>query len=68
MPFIGFPKTTVLGPIELKRMTPSDSSLRDEFERLLGMDFDALIGAHGTFLGSGAHAAVRPAVERAFGA
>ena len=66
MPFIGFPKTTVLGPIWLKRMTPPGASLRGEFERLLGMDFDALIGAHGTFLGSGAHAAVRRAVERAF--
>jgi len=68
MPFIGFPKTTVLGPIWLKRMTPPGSSLRDEFVRLLHMDFDALIGAHGTFLGSGARAAVRRAVERAFGA
>ena len=68
MPYIGFPKTTVLGPIWLKRMTPPGASLRGEFERLLGMDFEALIGAHGTFLGSGARAAVRRAVERAFGA
>ena len=68
MPFIGFPKTTVVGPIWLKRMTPPGASLHGEFQRLLRVEFDALVGAHGTFLGSGAHGAVRRAVERAFGA
>ena len=67
MPFIGFPKTTVVGPIWLKRMTPAGESLRGEFERLLELDFDALLGAHGTFLGHGAKTAVRAAVTRKFG-
>ena len=67
MPFIGFPKTTVLGPFWLKMMTPEGGSLRNEFARLLELDFDALIAAHGTWLPSGAKAGVRRAVEKAFG-
>ena len=30
-------------------MTPPGASLQCELERLLGMDSEALIGAHGTF-------------------
>ena len=67
MPFIGFPKTTVVGPIWLKVFTPPEGSLLSEFERLLTLDFDALLGAHGTFLPNGAKASARQAVERAFG-
>ncbi len=67
MPFIGFPKTMLVGPIWLKAMTPPGTSLRSEFERLLEWDFDALASAHGTFLASGAKDAARRAVERAFG-
>ena len=50
MPFIGFPRTTVLGPFWLKMMTPAGGSLRGEFHRLLELEFDALIAAHGTYL------------------
>ena len=67
MPFIGFPKTTVVGPIWLKRMTPAGDSLHAEFERLLELDFDALLAAHGTYLDHDAKAAVGRAVARAFG-
>ena len=67
MPFIGFPKTTILGPFWLKMMTPEGGSLRTEFDRLLELDFDALIAAHGTYLPSGAKAGVRRAVEKALG-
>ena len=66
MPFIGFPRTTVLGPFWLRMMTPEGGSLRGEFDRLLELDFDALIAAHGTYLPSGAKAGVRRAVEKAF--
>ena len=66
MPFIGFPKTTVVGPIWLKRMTPPGTSLQSEFERLLELDFEALLSAHGTYLSHGAKAAVSGAVARAF--
>ena len=67
MPFIGFPKTTVLGPFWLKMMTPAGGSLRGEFHRLLELEFDALIAAHGTYLPAGAKAGVRRAVDKAFG-
>ena len=66
MPFIGLPRTTVLGPFWLRMMTPEGGSLRAEFDRLLELDFDALIAAHGTYLASGAKAGVQRAVEKAF--
>ncbi len=67
MPFIGFPKTTVVGPIWLKEMTPPGGSLRGEFERLLQWRFDGLIAAHGSHLPRGAHASAVAAVNKAFG-
>ncbi|MEM7220933.1 MAG: hypothetical protein AAF515_21415 [Pseudomonadota bacterium] len=66
LPFIGFPKRMLVGPIWLKIMTPDGASLRDEFERLHALDFDALFSAHGTFKASGAKAAVRRAIDLAF--
>jgi len=66
LPLLGFPKTTLVGPVWLKRMTPAAASLKREFERLLTHDFDALLSAHGSFLAHGAKAAVRAAIERAF--
>jgi hypothetical protein len=66
MPFIGFPKTTIIGPFWLKLMTPEGASLKAEFERLLQWDFDALLTAHGSFLRTGAHAAVTAALKKTF--
>ena len=66
MPFIGFPRTTVVGPIWLKLMTAPGGSLESEFRRLLELPFERLLSAHGSLLGSGAREAVRAAVDRAF--
>ena len=66
MPFIGFPKTTLVGPIWLKLMTPAGGSLKSEFERLSTLDFDRLLSAHGSLLASGAKSAVAAAVRKAF--
>ncbi len=66
LPFMGFPKTTIVGPIWLKMMTPEGGSLKSEFERLLTLDFDQLLSAHGSFLEKGAHANVEAAVRKAF--
>lgn len=66
MPFIGFPKTTVVGPIWLKAMTPPGGSLEPEFRRLLELEFDRLLAAHGSLLAGGARDAVAAAVDRAF--
>ncbi len=67
MPFIGFPRTTIVGPIWLKLQTKQGENLEPEFRRLLGLKFDSLLAAHGTFLETGAHAAVGRAVDKAFG-
>ena len=66
LPFIGFPRTTIVGPVWLRAATPPGASLRADFERLLALDFDALLAAHGTFLKTGAHEAVARAVAKAF--
>jgi len=66
LPFIGFPRTTIVGPIWLKYLTRKGGSIQPDFERLLEMDFDALVSAHSTPLMQGAHAAVRRAVNKAF--
>jgi len=66
MPFIGFPKTTIIGPIWLRMMTPEGGLLKGEFERLLGWQFDSMLSAHGSYLRTGAHAAVTAALRRSF--
>jgi len=66
MPFLGFSKTTLIGPIWLKVATPPGASLRGDFERLLEQKFDSMLAAHGTFLETGAQEAVRRAVAKAF--
>jgi hypothetical protein len=67
MPRIGFPRTTIIGPFWIKLMTPKGDSLKDEFERLLELEFDSLLSGHGTFLEMGAREAVRTAVANAYG-
>lgn len=66
MPFIGFPKTTIIGPIWLKMMTPKGGSLKSEFERLLQWEFDGLLSAHGSYRPAGARSAVEAALKRSF--
>jgi len=66
MPLLGFARTTIVGPIWLKLMTPAGGSLKEQFERLLELRFERLLAAHGTLLSSGAHASVERAVGRAF--
>lgn len=66
MPFLGFKKTTMIGPIWLKGATPKDGSLRSEFDRMLALEFDCLLSAHGTLLKTGARGAVEKAIKTAF--
>jgi len=66
MPRMGFVKTTIIGPIWLKLMTPENESLKSEFLRLLELKFDKLLSAHGTILEQGAHEAVEVAVQSTF--
>jgi hypothetical protein len=66
MPFIGFPKRALVGPFWLKGLTAEGGSLRPDFDRLLELEFDALVSAHGTPLMHGAQGAVREAITLAF--
>jgi hypothetical protein len=66
LPFIGFPKTTLVGPIWVKMLTPEGGNLESEFRRLLELDFDQLLSAHGSLLETGAHEACERAVDKMF--
>lgn len=66
MPFIGFPKTTLVGPLWLKLMTREGQSLEADIRQLLNLKFNRLISAHGTYLQSGAHEAVSKAIDKVF--
>jgi hypothetical protein len=66
LPFIGFPKTTLVGPIWVKMMTPEGGNLESEFRRLLELDFDQLLSGHGSLLETGAHEACERAVDKMF--
>ena len=63
MPLRGFPRETLIGPMWMKFLVEDQKGMRSEFERLLKLDFDQLLSAHGTFITKNAHAEV----ERAFG-
>lgn len=58
MSWIGFPRTALVGALWLAMMTPEGGTLRGDFARLLTLDFDGLLSAHGTLLQAGARAAV----------
>jgi hypothetical protein len=66
LPFNGFPRTTLIGPFWLKVLTPEGESMEDEFNRLLELEFDTLLSAHGSLLETGAREAVEKAVKKAF--
>ena len=58
---MGFKLTLLIGGPWLKRVTPKGGSLVADFERLLRLDFDHVIGAHGQIL----HDAAKPMLEAA---
>ena len=61
---MGFFVPCVIGPIWLKSVTPEGGSMRGDFERVLALDFDALVSGHGTPKLGGAKEALRRQVER----
>lgn len=67
MPLMGFRKGLLIGPLWLKYMTIEGGSMQPDFERIAEFEFDALIAAHGIPLMSGARAAMRAAIDDAFG-
>ncbi len=65
-PFLGFRRGLNIGPMWLKGVTPKGGSLRADFERLAALEFDALVGAHGEPLLTGARQALRDEIARVF--
>ena len=63
---LGFKIGMNIGPPWLKRVTPKGSSMKSEFEKLLTLDFDSIIAAHGLQLESGAKKALSEEVRRVF--
>ncbi len=61
---MGFFTPCVIGPIWLKEVTPPGGSVRTDFERMLALDFDNLISAHGTPQLGGAKEALAKNVAR----
>ena len=61
---MGFFTPCVIGPIWLKAVTPPGGSMRADFERVMALDSDNLISAHGTPKLGGAKEALARNVER----
>jgi hypothetical protein len=66
LPLIGFPKETIIGPLWVKKMVKDREAIKADFERLLSLDFDQLISAHGTFLAKNAHTELEQAFKKTF--
>lgn len=64
---IGFKYGINIGPPWLKRVTPEEGTLKPDFDRLLALDFDAIVAAHGLPMTSGAKEALNAEVRRVFG-
>lgn len=63
---MGFRLGLFIGGPWLKRVTPKGKSLRTDFERLLQLDFDALIAAHGALLKSHVKKRLTSVVQQTF--
>lgn len=63
---LGFKIGLNIGGPWLRRVTPKGKTLKGDFERLLALDFDAIVAAHGTFIKSGAKELLRDEVRRTF--
>lgn len=63
---MGFRLRLFIGGPWLKRVTPQGQSLQTDFEKLLELDFDALIAAHGTLLKSHAKSQLNSVVQQNF--
>lgn len=66
LPLLGFPNETIIGPIWVKKMAQDQGTLLADFERLLSLDFDQLLSAHGTFVEKNAHAELERAFKKTF--
>lgn len=65
---MGFRLTLFIGGPWLKKVTPKHGSLKSDFERLLKLDFEHLIAAHGTLLKNTAKQQLTEVVNKKFSA
>jgi len=63
---LGFKVGMNIGPPWLKRVTPQGTSLKADFEKLLALEFDSIVAAHGLPIRSGAKNSLRHEVGRVF--
>jgi len=66
LPRIGFTQETLIPKMWLKFAVKNQEGIQTEFKRLLTLDFDQLISAHGTFVEQGAHGEVKRAFNNKF--
>lgn len=64
---MGFMRPMNIGPPWRKGMTPPGGSLRSDFERMLALEFDSAVGAHGQVCKSGARDGLRATFETVYG-
>ncbi|MDR8363681.1 hypothetical protein [Pseudomonas sp. JL3] len=62
---MGFKLTLLIGGPWLKRVTPEGGSLGADFERLLRLDFEHVVGAHGQLLRDTAKPMLEAAIAKA---
>jgi hypothetical protein len=62
---MGFKLTLLIGGPWLKRVTPKGGSLAADFERLLRLDFEHIVGAHGELLHDAAQPMLKAAIAKA---
>ena len=63
---LGFKLGLLIGKPWLKRVTPKGGSLKGDFDKLLQLDFDHLVSAHGTVLRGGARLQLAVLVNKIF--
>src|SRR5690554_3739987 len=63
---LGFKIGVNIGPPWLKRVTAKGSSLKADFEKLLELDFNSIVAAHGVLMRLGAKEALSEEVARTF--
>jgi len=63
---MGFRLTLLIGGPWLKRVTPKGASLLPDFQRLLALDFDHVLAAHGGLLRQQAKQLLRAAMDKSF--
>ncbi|MBV1930787.1 MAG: hypothetical protein KUG71_03640 [Porticoccaceae bacterium] len=66
LPLLGFKKDLIIGPPWLKKVTPKGGSMCGDFERLLELEFDHLIAAHGSLLRDNAKSRLKEVVNNRF--